>query len=129
MAEKFCYRISLLLNVIFLVLIIKSCKQTNNSCEENDTSNCISEKAYSYQTNIQPNVLVFNISQPLEPASIYSKIQCRQSARFVVSTTLCFHTPLNTDAFVSGSIFRDGVWEPTILSKYIFISSKIKYVN
>ena len=116
MVDKFYFRISLLLNVSFLVLVIKLYKQTNNSFEENDTSNCISEK--NYPNNIQPNVHIFNISKPLKPESFYSQIQCRQSARFVVSTSLCYHTPLNTDSFVSGSIFRDGVWEPAILSKF-----------
>jgi hypothetical protein len=117
MIDKLYYRISLLLNAIALVVVIKFYNRTDsNSFGENDISNCISEKSYS--SSIQPNVQVFNVSKPLEPDAIYTEIQCKKSARFVVSTTLCYHTPLEKDAFVSGSIFREGVWEPNILSKF-----------
>ena len=83
--------------------------------EDISDRNCISEKTFN--SNIKPNVKIFNISKSLKPDNLYDSIQCRNSALFIVSTTLCYHTPVNKDEFVSGSIYRDGVWEPHILSK------------
>lgn len=50
------------------------------------------------------NVNVFDLSQPLEPANIYSEIQCRKSATYHVKTTLCIHN-LSNDVLISG-----GIW-------------------
>lgn len=54
--------------------------------------------------NSKPNVVIFDLGQPLEPANLYSGIQCRKSATYHVATTLCVHN-LNNDVHVSGSIW------------------------
>lgn len=51
------------------------------------------------------SVLMFDLSKPLEPVETYSGIQCRKSAVFHVSTTLCVHN-IQNDIHVSGSIWR-----------------------
>ena len=62
------------------------------------------------------NVNKIQLSLPLLPANIYDPIQCRKSAVFFVSTTLCVHD-INKDVYVSASIWKDGLWEQEILGK------------
>jgi hypothetical protein len=64
------------------------------------------------------SVKIFELYTPLQPDEVYSPIVCRKSAEFRVKTTLCVHN-LNNDIHVSGSIMRDGVWEPKLLSNII----------
>ncbi|CAF0856828.1 unnamed protein product [Brachionus calyciflorus] len=63
------------------------------------------------------NVKIFNLSSSLEPKEEYEQIQCRKSAFFHVSTTLCVHR-VDLDVHVSGSIMRDGVWERHIIMPF-----------
>lgn len=72
------------------------------------------------QTTLAPakSVKIFDLHSPLQPEDVYSVITCRKSAEFRVKTTLCVHN-LNNDIHVSGSIMRDGVWEPKLLSKFV----------
>lgn len=58
---------------------------------------------------------IFNLGKALYPDSIYQSIQCVQSVKMVVSTTLCLHD-VKRDIHVSGSILRNGVWEPHLIS-------------
>lgn len=58
---------------------------------------------------------IFNLGKALNPDSIYQSIQCVQSVKMVVSTTLCLHD-VKRDIHVSGSILRNGVWESHIIS-------------
>lgn len=69
------------------------------------------------------HVSIFNLSKPLEPNSSYWAIQCVPSANVYVKTTLCLHQ-LNFDVHVSGSIWRNGLWEPHILKTFMDIINK-----
>ena len=66
-----------------------------------------------------PNgVSIFNLEKSLEPPELYNSIQCRKSRKIYVETTLCVHD-LNRDVHVSGSIWREGVWELQIVQPYL----------
>jgi hypothetical protein len=39
----------------------------------------------------KPHVKIFDLNKPLEPASVYQNIPCRESARYIVTTSLCMH--------------------------------------
>ena len=101
-----------LLNIALLVLCIKLYADKRQLKHELDTYLCISEKPSPTE---KPNVNVFDLKQPLEPARLYRRIDCRESARFYTSVTICTHD-YEKDVHVSGSILRGGVWEPHILS-------------
>ena len=75
-------------------------------------------KKINDSANSNKSVIVIDLSSPLEPKSLYEPIKCRKSAYFIVRTTLCVHD-LDKDIHVSGSIWRDGVWEPHALSNCI----------
>ena len=68
------------------------------------------------------NVNIFNMSGQLEPSHVYERIECRRSARFVVTTQLCLYNT-SSDMFVSASIWQTGAWEAHILSMIIKISN------
>lgn len=63
-------------------------------------------------------VKLFDLSGAIVPNTTYDQISCRKSALIIVETTLCVHT-IKDDVYVSGSIWRDGVWEENILSEYL----------
>jgi len=98
----------------------------------------LEEIKYKFVTNTQTksdqkeiqkekaNVNQIKLNLPLLPANIYDPIQCRKSALYFVSTTLCVHD-INKDVHVSGSIWRDGVWEPHIIGKKIQCNFIIQY--
>ena len=66
------------------------------------------------ENKTKPNI--FDLSRALEPEGTYAAINCRDSADFYgVRATLCVHD-LSRDVHVSGSIWRDGVWERHIMS-------------
>ena len=99
MVDKFYYRFSLLLNLVLIIILVRFYRETSNlNTQENDMASCISEK--TFQNDVQPNVNIFDMSKPLLPESIYNSIQCKKSAPFIVTTTLCYHTPLGKDTFV-----------------------------
>lgn len=117
MVERFYNKPSIILNFVLLVLCIKF------YCEKKTLSyyilyeNCISEKLEPKdELDTTPTVRLFNLHSKLEPRSVYSGIDCRRSSTYIVSTTLCVHN-IDEDIHVSGSIWRDGAWEPHILSK------------
>ena len=64
------------------------------------------------------NINIFDLNQPLEPDKTYAPIQCRSSAKLYVETVLCVHD-LEKDIWVSGSIWRDGVWERWVLTPFL----------
>lgn len=82
----------------------------NSSASKTTDSNTVSNVP-------APNIVLFDLNKALEPASEYDPIQCRKSAVYYVSTTLCVHN-LNQDVHVSGSIWREGVWEPHIVRPF-----------
>ncbi len=74
-------------------------------------------KKINDSANSNKSVIVIDLTSQLEPKSLYEPIKCRKSAYFIVRTTLCVHD-LDKDIHVSGSIWRDGVWEQHALSKF-----------
>ena len=67
------------------------------------------------ENKMLPNVKLFDLSKPLEPADVYEKIKCKQSSKFIVKTILCVHD-LERDAVISKYIWEDGSFEKTTLS-------------
>lgn len=96
--------------------IYKSLEEIKNKFIFNFQSKSDREPIVQEIQEVKANVNEFKLSQPLLPANIYDPIQCRKSAVYFVSTTLCVHD-INKDVHVSGSIWRDGVWEPHIIGK------------
>lgn len=81
--------------------------------KENPSINSdISEKK---ENSLGINILDLNI--PLEPVDVFEKIKCRLSQKVVVQTTLCIHD-IDSDVFVSKSIWEEGCWEKDILSNF-----------
>lgn len=67
----------------------------------------------------EPHIKIFDLSAPLEPSEVYEPIQCRTSAKLFVETTLCIHD-LKRDIWVSGAIWKDGLWEKWVIGKNSF---------
>lgn len=65
-------------------------------------------------------VAIFDLGKNLEPNDVYSPIQCRKSRDVFVSATLCVHD-IHRDIHVSGSIWRDGIWELHIIQPFMQI--------
>ena len=63
-------------------------------------------------------IAIFDLNKNLEPVELYSTIQCKKSREIYVIATLCVHD-INRDIHVSGSIWRDGIWEPHIMQSYM----------
>ncbi len=66
--------------------------------------------------DFKPPVAVFDLNDELKPIEVYDKIQCRKSAKIIVETTLCIH-PVESDIYVSASIWNSGAWERSIVGK------------
>ena len=66
-----------------------------------------------------PNVKLFDLTQPLEPAADYEKIKCKQSSKFIVKTILCVHD-LARDTVISRHIWEEksGVFEEATLKLF-----------
>ena len=117
-ANKFCafyLKLNVILNALLLFVCIKLFVDKSRLSWELDNYQCISEKPD--KTDPKPRVKVFDLRRALEPKRIYEHIDCRESARFHTSVTLCTHEFKN-DVHVSGSILRSGVWERHIISEY-----------
>jgi FkbM family methyltransferase len=68
-------------------------------------------------SNDEP-IAIFDLSKALEPVELYSPIKCKTSREIFVIATLCVHD-IERDIHVSGSIWRDGIWEPHIMQSYM----------
>lgn len=68
-------------------------------------------------------VSVYDLTAKLDSSE---RIDCRKSAEiFQVVTTLCYHNK-TADQFVSASIASQGVWEASIVAKFISFVEKIQ---
>jgi hypothetical protein len=88
---------------------------------ELDNYLCISEKLLDPSKETFSNnkkLKLIDLEAELESSYLYSRIVCRESAKYYETVSLCMHD-LRHDVHVSGSIMRDGVWEPHILSNYV----------
>ena len=96
--------------------IYKSLEEIKNNILAKIQSKSEREEIVQEIQEEKANVNQIKLSLPLLPANIYDPIQCRKSAVYFVSTTLCVHD-INKDVYVSASIWKDGLWEPQILGE------------
>ena len=101
-----------ILILIFLIFLLYVC---NNYENEKLISIKIYEQqielADTYFNNATPNVYLFNLSKNLEPLEVYEEIACKKSMNYrSFRTFLCIHDTKH-DVHISGSIWRDGIWE------------------
>ncbi len=89
-------------------------KKINDSVQNNGTDDLIT---------------LIDLKSKLSPKSLYRPIKCRKSLMFTVRTTLCVHS-IENDIHVSGSIWRDGIWEEHVISnkRILFILSSKTYI-
>lgn len=106
---------SSVLSILLFLICIKLYWDRVRLEYELDSYVCISEREEPQSGGVKPHTHVFDLKQNLEPRELYSHIECRESARFYTSVTICTHN-FEDDVHVSGSILRGGVWESEILS-------------
>ncbi len=75
----------------------------NNSIQKNGTNDLIT---------------LIDLKSKLSPRNLYKHIKCRKSLMVIVRTTLCIHN-IENDIHVSGSIWRDGIWEEHVISNVV----------
>jgi hypothetical protein len=104
--------LSKLLGLIFITFILYFCTSYEN--EKSTTVKRFEQQIELddvYSKNDTPNVYLFNLSKNLEPKDIYEEILCKKSISFnSIRTFLCIHD-IKHDVHISGSIWRDGIWE------------------
>jgi hypothetical protein len=72
-----------------------------------------------YHINENATAIVINLkSNNFDSIKYDADIVCRNSSIKNIHCTICLHE-LDKDVYVSGTIWRDGVWEPHILSNLI----------
>lgn len=118
----------LLFFLFFLIYQISKLNKTNVLLPENiffEEKNKQDFFSALFDRSSSSLVKKINLTKPLHPKNLYSQIICRKSAKILVTTTLCIHE-IPSDMHVSGSVWKNGIWEGHIVEKFLNFLSKDK---
>ena len=99
--KKLLITILFLFNFIGVIVWIKICL----SYFAHQSIIRINEDEYAIQKQ-KANVVLFDLTQPLEPSNIYNKIICRTSEVSIVQVLICIHQY----DFIGDLVWKDGLW-------------------
>lgn len=108
-------RLKKIIVIVFLVLV--TVFLYNNQSTKPQQKEAVIKTSNENRSTEEAHIKIFDLSGPLEPSEVYEPIQCRTSAKLFVETTLCIHD-LKRDIWVSGAIWKDGLWERWVIGKY-----------